>query len=586
MGMGKRIEMNYVRILALLILFAFTFSTLCADEELIVRRVFAHLLLKDYRGAYQEVQQGMIAYPDSRKLHAYKIKVLAAIGDDQGLLHAWEQYAKINPEACKDRLALEALAWGYIEKASHSQSPLARVMAMIAACLSNSARGVAKLEESMEDTNAIIRALAVKFSGKMQDERLRDRVKKMYRTETAWNVRLELVGAVGALKIDEMREDLENLLSDRQASAELKAAALSSLVELMETADRPKVEKLSRSSRSGLRLLACEVVAEFDLVENIDLLAALASDPLPDVRKAALQALGMLKRSCCDPEKMRQIAESKLKDSDPYVAITAAWLLTIYNPENGQLAFKNWLKHPKKDVRLFAAAALGATGKYGLPLIKQTFYQTDDEYTRINLAMQLISQRCETEAACSAIYQALTQNRERWMWKEEGLYRYVALSNLKLKDEVPQYPEASNQLVRLELLQILAFMHYPGAQQAIRHFLQEKTFGITSVTISLMLTEGDEEALNLIRSLTADTDPEVRAQAILLLAIWGQDEGVIKQLEDSYSTADRETKEKILEGLGKIGADSSIPFLLSKLKEPSQALRIFIASSLLQCLYH
>ncbi|HRD55298.1 MAG TPA: HEAT repeat domain-containing protein, partial [Parachlamydiaceae bacterium] len=57
-------------------------------------------------------------------------------------------------------------------------------------------------------------------------------------------------------------------------------------------------------------------------------------------------------------------------------------------------------------------------------------------------------------------------------------------------------------------------------------------------------------------------------------------------LQDFYAQADREMKERILEGIGRIGSSASIPFLVECLKEPFQSLRVIAASSLLQVLYH
>jgi hypothetical protein len=83
-----------------------------------------------------------------------------------------------------------------------------------------------------------------------------------------------------------------------------------------------------------------------------------------------------------------------------------------------------------------------------------------------------------------------------------------------------------------------------------------------------------------------DNSHHVKVQAALILALWGREESAIATLQQAYGGSDRELKEKIIEGVGRVGAKSSIPFLVEKLQEPSPTLRLLAAAALLQCLYH
>lgn len=172
------------------------------------------------------------------------------------------------------------------------------------------------------------------------------------------------------------------------------------------------------------------------------------------------------------------------------------------------------------------------------------------------------------------------------MWKEEGIFRYIAQSDLKHSEEIPNYPEAVNQLTRLEVLEILAILQYPHAQQAIKEFLKERRWGLTGMASALLLTEGDEAAVELVRGLLQDPEKEVRIQAALILALWGSEESVLQQLQEAYATADRELKGQILEGIGRIGSESSFPFLAERLQDPFPTLRIIAAAVTLESLYH
>ena len=172
------------------------------------------------------------------------------------------------------------------------------------------------------------------------------------------------------------------------------------------------------------------------------------------------------------------------------------------------------------------------------------------------------------------------------MWDEDGIFRILAPSDIKHDEAIPNYPEAVNQIARLEILNHLAIMKYPYAQEAIKRFLKEKTWGISGMASAVLLTEGDENSVDIIQGLLTDPDPKVRLQAAQILALWGGTDATVSVLQQSYAGADREIKEKILEGIGHVGKQSSIPFLTDKLQEPYQTLRIIAACAILQCLYH
>jgi len=73
-------------------------------------------------------------------------------------------------------------------------------------------------------------------------------------------------------------------------------------------------------------------------------------------------------------------------------------------------------------------------------------------------------------------------------------------------------------------------------------------------------------------------------EAALLLALISHDPDVLKILEEGYKKADRELKERILEGMGSIGSSESIPFLVQELLSQHAVTRLIAASSLLHCL--
>ncbi|MCB1108984.1 MAG: HEAT repeat domain-containing protein, partial [Chlamydiia bacterium] len=101
-----------------------------------------------------------------------------------------------------------------------------------------------------------------------------------------------------------------------------------------------------------------------------------------------------------------------------------------------------------------------------------------------------------------------------------------------------------------------------------------------------LLGEGATDALDIVKGLLDSKDPKVRVQAALVLAFMGREKSAATVLEDAYSNVPRECKLTILEALGAIGSEESLPFLVRTLDEPFQITRVVAASSIIQCLYH
>ncbi len=549
-------------------------------------RVYAHLQLKDYQAACEEAREAYTRFPHSRNVLEAYIKALAVCGNEYELRIVWNRYISSHPQAYENRDLLEAMAWGIIESGSVSTSPLIRVLALLGAYFGEDAKGINILCRDMRDPNSLIRAAALKLAGSLRDAKIQDEVKRMLQQEKNWNVRIAAIKTAGEMKIKETKALLMAMVTQETTGTEEKVAAIQALVSLADNVERDEIRHLASGGRASLRMLACELVDFLTLNDDVDLLFHLVDDHNAEVRARVLYTLGHLRVSSIHGHPVASTFKKALRDRDSKVAIIAAWALTLQDSQEGKNAFKPWLQHESNEIKLFAAAALSSTGAYGVPLMQEVFHKSNDLYVRINLALGLIGQRMDVVEACEVLSKGLQNSNERWMWDEDEIFKILAPSKIKYDELIPNYPETINQLVRLDILNILAVMRYPGAQNSIRTFLKEKNWGITGVAAALLLTEGDENALDLVEPLLNDLDLKIRVQAALILAIWGGGEKAVGVLQDAYSQVDRETKEKILEGLGRIGLPSTIPFLTDKLQEPYQSLRIIASASLLQCLYH
>lgn len=578
-------------------LFVLCFATALEGltEQEWVKRIFAHQLVHDDLSATADAQKALAAWPGSRSVWQAYIKVLALRGDEKGVNQLFVRYAEKFENPYDDRELLESMAWGVISNGARSPYPNVRLMAMLGAFFSQDAKGVDYLKGYLSDQNTLIREACMKLTSHMRDQKLKSEVMKRFREESNWGVRLEMIRAIGAMHMTESKGELVSILTSKRTGAEEKAAAIESIVNLMDTAERGEIESLVKSDRAGLRLLACQIVEHFDLERDLDLVYPLLRDYHPDIRAAAIHVIANFRgveelepkakaSPSFSPPAVLQYLEPLLSDPDQKVALTAAWAMTLFDPERGQKAFERFLNHSSIDTCRMASACLAATGKYGVGLMRKTFAQSKDPYVRINLALGLVGQRVEMEQACRVLYEGVVDTSFRLMWQEHSFFRVLVPA--QASHSLLQNPEEMNQLVRLEILNTLSVLKDPLALAAMRNYLKKKQWGITSLAATVLLKEGDESAIAVVQEVMNDPDPQVSFQAALIVALWGRDESAIQVLQQAYPTAARENKERILEGLGRIGSKTSIPFLTSKLQEPAQPLRLIAAATLLQCLYN
>lgn len=554
--------------------------------ERLARRIQAHLTIQDYSIAVLEAQEALSLYPQSFVLHEGYIRSLAKVGDEKKLLQAWDLYVQYFPEKNLNRELIEEMAWGVLQKASLSSSIIMREMALLAAFFSQDTRGVSILFQGMRDPNHAVRSVAVKLAGHFRDHRLVEEVKRLFFEEKVWGVRQEVLEAIGKMKIMSLKSHLEAIIASDDSLAAEKAVVIASLLKLIDSINRSEIEKLSSSNRAGLRQLACQSIPYFQSMRDLDQLLILAKDSHPNVRLEAFQSIGKL-RPNKQVNEILIVARHGVQDLNYKVALSAAWLLSLYSPIEGQQILNRYLHDGRREVSILAAAVLSATGQYGLTLTLDQFRSHLDPFVRLNLALGLIGQRQATQEAATVLSDMLMTTNERWSRIKVG--DFEAIINrppTKSKGDSLITVETDYQLLHLELLNLLAILKAPNAQEAIRQYLNERTWEISATAAILLLMEGDENAIKIVQQLLKESQPRVRLQAALILSIWSREESAIQALEDGYLTSEPEMKAKVLEGIGRIGSIRSIPFLINVLKEPSQTLRLIAAMALIQCLNH
>lgn len=581
---GKRIYQAQAMRLFYLSFLLMIAGALVADESLLWR-IHAHLLIKESEEALRLSQAGLEKEPGSVELQEALVEAYAQLGEDREALQALKQL-HAQAEEPRDHL-LERVAWTIIKKGEREGGTVTRLAAALGAGLTRDAQALELVMRYLQSSRALFRAIGLELAPLLRDSSLREAVSRSIHQETRTPLRLIAIQSAVKMGMKEILPYLQELLANQRTPVEVQAAAGAALAELVEDVEQVSLERLAGHPRVHCRLLATQLIGQLDLDEHLPLLLQLTDDPQPDVRIGAFVALGLLSKKEEHLSKLLPQMHKWMEDPLDEVSITVAWALTCCGQIEGRNALLNWLESPKAKSRRMAAAALAASGAHGASLaLAHLKTGCEDPYVRANLAIGLIGQRCETARAGEILYQTLEQQEEKLMVDEEShpLFHPLVPSEVRHQPHIVNKPEAVNQKTRLELLGLLVTSDHPLAEEAIKHFLGVRQWGITGMAALTLLEEGQPELIDLIRKLLNDEDEKVRIDAALGLAIWGRDQEALQTLQQAYPSADRLLKIKILEGVAHVGSRESLPFLLECLGDPFQTLRIIAASAIVQCI--
>ncbi len=546
------------------------------------RRVQCHLLIGDVTSAIRECREGLKSYPNEKSLQRLLVQSLAKRGYEKDALKAWHVVAaELKGE--EKRAVLETLAWGVLSRASNSNQFVVQYSSLMGARLAKDAAAVEVIKNNMQGQNALLRALAVKLACEFRDAPLIDEIKRLFEKEHHFYVRLEVLRAIGFLGLKEMTEQLKQIITDDHALAEEKACAIESLVNLYESVTDADLQELITANRAGLRAISPQIVLHLDKYDQLPLLVPLLKDSSSMVRSLALGAFGHLQKR---DDTYKDHILPLLEDEDPLVAITAAWASLSLDPLKAEAKLSQLCEHKNEDIRIAACGALVAGGDAGKNLCYHLAKKSTDPFVRLNAGLGLILKQFHVERGLKVLERFVAKHEGKLMWNQAGLFRVLAPSRVHHIPQVPNYPEHVDALTRLELLSILATFDYKKAQKGIEAFLQKENWGITHAACAMLAGEGASEALDVVRNLLTSKNAKIRVQAALVLAFMGREKAATAVLEEAYSTVSRDCKITILEALGAIGAEDSLPFLVRVLGEPFQINRVVAASSIIQCLYH
>ncbi|MBS0629428.1 MAG: HEAT repeat domain-containing protein [Verrucomicrobia bacterium] len=545
------------------------------------------MLIDDVHSAIHEAQTQLKYYPESKALRLSLIKAFSRGGNEIEALETWKKLVNEDKELLHDRTALEMLAWGVLNKGENSNQLAIKVNALIGASMTRDAKAIPLILDALRGSNSLLRSIGVGIAAAYGDLPLQEEIARLLNEEKVWQVRLELIKAAGQLRMKETKDRLIEIVGHPRTLAEEKAAAIIALVMMTESVEDKELATLVRSNRAGLRELACQIVFHLNLTDKIGLIVPLLRDPHPLVRISTLNTLAMLGIKELDERPILQhpYVSRLLNDSVPEVAITANWLAILRGEDRGVL--EKWILGSDEKYARLAAGALAISGKNGVSLAEKLMQKSDNTYVQVTLALGLIGQQHKIKEACTVINKHLVST-EKWMWDTamNPLFRSLGPNTVEHTPQIPNYPKVVDQQTRIELLEVLCIMKFPKAQEAVKEFLRTSTWGSLGAAASTLIQEGDDEALDVVRALLKDPEEKIRIEAAMILAMLGGDKAAVEVLKAAYPNVNREIKVHILEALAKVGDPGTIEFLLDRLNEPFQVLRVVAATAIIQCLYH
>ncbi|HSW72868.1 MAG TPA: HEAT repeat domain-containing protein, partial [Chlamydiales bacterium] len=412
-----------------------------------VRRTHSYLLLEDANGAIKEVERGLKEHPGDRGLEIARIKAVASLGSEKRVLPLFWEFVKKREKDPQLNELLEEISWGVLRKASQSSQYTIRLYSLLGAFLTHDARAVKIMQEMMRESNAILRANAVRMASTYLDGPLEEEMLRLIATEKVWFVRMELIGAIGRMRLKEKAHLLEDILA-KDSLLEEKGAAIQALVQMYEGIDLEKIFYMAVSERAAFRQVAAHAALFFDIKEAKDVLLPLLYDPRPDVRVSVLNALGLLFHTDMGKEELKALLQHSLADLDPAVAITASWILMLCDPAASAEYFENWLSHEDIGIRLMAASALAKTGIAGADFALKMFEESKEPLVRINLAVGLIGHKKSSKKCLDEIYSFLHTEKKQVMVAADKnpLFPVIAHSHVNVREDIPNFPEAVDQM--------------------------------------------------------------------------------------------------------------------------------------------
>lgn len=479
----------------------------------------------------------------------------------------------VDPQLC------EELAWAYIRHGFEAPSLTTRLYAVAAAGLSQDSRGATLLLRALQDSNVRLRQLGIYFCSGYPDRRIQEALRTSLQDPRARYLRVPLIRACAAHSSPDTHDLLERMLFHSQVTPAERGEIVTALVAQEDTVSSERLQALVAHPSAACRLLACQLFANYGIESDAKWLYLLLSDPQSEIRVAAMEALVMRGVS------LTAFPAELQADLDPAVRVVEAWARVLDGDQEALLFFRQSLLGKEGRQKQYAAMALSHSGRAGADLAAELIDQLTEPVLRAHLALAMIGEGVDRVKGADVILDVLRSSRFRWKRLHKGMTltgfcsQSFHPSSAGMGDSV-----AEDLVVRLSMLDAVACVSPEKASVALREYLLAKQQVASGLATMYLLAHGDIGDTAVVRALLHDSEPAVRVQAAMLLALFARDNTVRGVLEEAYAESPRELKEAILEALGALHDRASLPFLVQVLDEPFESLRIIAASSIIRVL--
>lgn len=482
------------------------------------------------------------------------LKALAADGRiDEALLHL---HNLTNPSDA----ALTSVCWPLMRSGLGASLPLA-ASSLIASSFSMQNEGADLVLEGLQSSNSALRGLSAQVAASMGDACLRKQLTSMLDTETSAPVISAVIQAVAQLRVHEAAPRLQKMLAESRLDASCQRNCITALAELADECDPKLLQGLVQSESAQSCLLACALAKHFARPELDACILPLCKHSLSAVRFEAVMSLAksLLLESAA--------LEALSQDSDPKVAMAALWI-RVCRKQVSCKALDPFLA--EASTQRFACAVLSTCGKDAVESLKELFVATDP-YVRLQAAATVL--QFESSATAAELILAAIEDSNLRLGQTSG---YFAHFTAPAEQEDPS--------VRLAACRLLAQKGAANTEKALRSFVRQKNWEVSMLALQTLLEDADSQAATALSSLMQDVDGKVAMNAAILLAAWARDEAALDFLANSYKSARREDKLRILETLASVPHKKAKAALTEALQDPSEQLRILSAAALLRCI--
>ncbi len=543
-----------------------------------------HELVNDFASACATANSALMEYPDEKALYRQRIMSYASAGLESDALKEWQLYLKHFGEDWADTQLLEKLAWCVLQQGITNPAPLTRLVALSGACATRDMKAYPHLEKAFRDPCAVIRCAACQAAAQLRRNEFAPLLLSLAEFDQSSPVRIGALEALANLKESKTKSLILRKIAQGDISYEERISMAKVLAILEEKSPLKCFQLLINSKDSSFRCLAVEYAIYTRLPESYTPIIALLDDPQIELQVASLHALAILWPAWpCTPETVQKIRQ-KAQSTDDTVAVSASWILSLCSSKEGLGQLETFLHHPNPQIRYLAVAAICASGSKAIPLLKYILKTNAELNIKLNAAMGLVRLRTNIPEACTIIERSLRNEDERFGQKKWGALKAIVDGRTE-KNELLS-PDLMDLATRLEVINLLAIVKAPCVPNLLTRFIQSRVWGASGIASMLLLTEGDDSAIEIVEEILQQArTPYLRLQAALVLAMWGKNAAAIEPLLQAYPGAGKETKERIIAALAAIGEQESIPFLANTLLEPGPSLRVQAASALLQVIY-